>query len=492
MTEDHTPVTSPAAALTATAPSRTGPNPWRTLAVVLVGAFMALLDVTVVNVALPSIATGLGAGETVLEWVVAGYALAFGLVLIPAGRLGDRFGHRTTFACGLAVFTLASLACGLAQSPLQLVAARIVQGIGAGLFQPAIPATIQTNFTGRDRSRAFGMLGATIGLSTALGPLLGGALVELGGPDHGWRWIFLVNVPIGLVIVPLALRLLPRPARTVPRGVDPVGLLLLSAGLVALLLPLIEGQRLDWPAWTWASFAASAVLLGGLWAWEVRLAGRGGEPLIPVDLVRRLPFAAGCLLALVYFASFTSLFFTISLLWQTGLGRSPLAAGLVVIPFALANMVVAGLSDRFSARLGRRVLILGCALMSTGLSLVLVVLHLQAPAPSAWALAGPLALAGIGNGLFIAPNQDFVLATVERQEAGAASGFLSTAQRIGSSIGIAAVGTVLFGTLDARGPADLARAFTHSAQLATVLNVGLVLLALVLVLALPKKARAGG
>jgi MFS family permease len=224
----------------------------------------------------------------------------------------------------------------------------------------------------------------------------------------------------------------------------------------------------------------------------VRLAGRGGEPLIPVDLVRRLPFAAGCLLALVYFASFTSLFFTISLLWQTGLGRSPLAAGLVVIPFALANMVVAGLSDRFSARLGRRVLILGCALMSTGLSLVLVVLHLQAPAPSAWALAGPLALAGIGNGLFIAPNQDFVLATVERQEAGAASGFLSTAQRIGSSIGIAAVGTVLFGTLDARGPADLARAFTHSAQLATVLNVGLVLLALVLVLALPKKARAGG
>jgi EmrB/QacA subfamily drug resistance transporter len=479
-------------ATTATAPPRTGPNPWRTLAVVLVGAFMALLDVTIVNVALPSIARGLDAGDSVLEWVVSGYALAFGLVLIPAGRLGDRFGHRTTFAGGLVVFTLGSLACGLAQSPLQLVAARIIQGIGAGVFQPAIPATIQTNFTGRDRARAFGMLGATIGLSTALGPLLGGTLVQLGGADHGWRWIFLVNVPIGLVIVPLALRLLPCPARTVPRGVDPAGLVLLTAGLVALLLPLIEGQQQDWPAWTWASFAASALLLGGLWVWEARLAGRGGEPLIPVHLVRRLPFAAGCMLALVYFAAFTSIFFTLSLLWQIGLGRSALAAGLLVIPFALANMVAAALSDRFSARLGRRVLILGCAMVSAGLGLVLIVLHVQAPSPSAWALLGPLALAGVGNGLFIAPNQDFVLATVERREAGAGSGFLSTAQRIGSSIGIAAVGTVLFGTLEVRGPDDLARAFTHSAQLATVLNVGLVLLALVLVLALPKQARAGG
>jgi MFS family permease len=194
---------------------------------------------------------------------------------------------------------------------------------------------------------------------------------------------------------------------------------------------------------------------------------------------------------MVYFAAFTSIFFTLSLLWQTGLGRSALAAGLMVVPFALANMVAAGLSDRFSARLGRRVLILGCTMVSAGLGLVLLVLHLQAPSPSAWALLGPLALAGLGNGLFIAPNQDFVLAAVERREAGAASGFLSTAQRIGSSIGIAAVGTVLFGTLDVRGPQDLARAFTHSAQLATVLNVGLVLLALVLVLALPKKARAG-
>jgi EmrB/QacA subfamily drug resistance transporter len=463
------------------------PSPWRTLAVVLVGAFMALLDVTIVNVALPSIARGLRAGDSILEWVVSGYALAFGLTLIPAGRLGDRFGHRTTFVTGLSVFTLASLACGLAQNPGQIVAARIVQGIGAGLFQPAIAASIQTGFSGRDRSKAFGLLGATIGLSTALGPIIGGALIALGGADHGWRWIFLVNVPIGLVVVPLAARMLPRPSSTTPRKVDPVGLLLFAAGLVALLLPLIEGQQLDWPLWTWLSFAAAAVLLAALWFWEVRLNARGGEPLIPVGLVRRLPFAAGCLLALIYFAAFTSIFFTLSLLWQAGLERSAMAAGLTVIPFALANMVAAGLSDRFSARLGRYVLLIGCALLAVGLGLTLLMIHLGAPEPSALALLGPLAVAGFGNGLFIAPNQDFVLATVPREEAGAASGFLNTAQRIGSSIGIAAVGTVLFGTLEVRGPQDLARAFTHSAQMAFILNVALVLLALTLVLALPKR-----
>jgi EmrB/QacA subfamily drug resistance transporter len=480
-----------ARATEASTPARTV-TPWRVLAVVLVGAFMALLDVTIVNVALPSIAEGLGARDAILEWVVSGYALAFGLVLIPSGRLGDAFGHRTTFAAGLTVFTLASLACGLSGSPAQLVTARIVQGLGAGLFNPAIAATIRTTFPPEQRSKAFGMFGAVIGLSTALGPLLGGVLIALGGPAHGWRWVFLVNVPIGAVLVPLALRLVPRPARVVRHGFDPVGLVLLTAGLVLLLLPLIEGQREGWPAWTWAGFALAAMILAGLWFWEVALERRGGEPLVPVALVRRLPFAAGTLLALVYFASFTSIFFTISLLWQVGLARSALAAGLAVVPFALGSMVAAALSDRVSARLGRRILVLGLVMVSAGLGLVLLVLRWGAPAPSALALLGPLALAGVGNGLFIAPNQDFVLAAVPGREAGAAAGLLNTAQRAGSAIGIAAVGTVLFGTLHVRGPHDLGRAFTHSAQLATMLNVGLVLLALVLVLALPKRASGPG
>ena len=466
------------------------PAAGRSLALLLVGAFMALLDTTIVNVALPSVQEGLGAGSSALEWVVSGYMLTLGLALIPAGRIGDRIGHHRMYVAGLTLFTLASLGCGLAQDPGQLIAARVVQGLGAGAFFPAIAALIQLLYAGPARGRAFGTLGAIIGLSTALGPLAGGLIIEAAGVEHGWRWVFLVNVPIGLVAVPLAAALLPRGAGSRDRQrVDTVGVALLSAALLALLVPLIEGQRRGWPAWTYGCLVLAVLLLAALAWWLVRLERRGGDPLVSPHLLRDRAFAAGTVLALVYFAGFTSVFFTLSILWQTGLGHSALSAGLVTLPFPALSLVTAALSDRFSARLGRTVLVLGCALVAAGLLALVLVLRATSPDPAGWQVALPLAVAGLGNGLFISPNIDFVLSAVPPREAGSASGVLNTGQRVGAAVGIAVIGTILFGTLDITGPQDVARGFLHSAQLATWASLGMVAAALVLVFGLPRRLR---
>jgi EmrB/QacA subfamily drug resistance transporter len=460
---------------------------WKAVSIVLVGAFMALLDTTIVNVALPSIRTGLHASPASLEWIVSGYALSYGLTLVPAGRAGDRFGHKRLFLIGLTIFTLASVGCGISQTQGQIVAARIVQGLGAGLFYPAISATIQHAFTGPARSKAFGVLGAVIGVSTAMGPLLGGLIIAVAGAQDGWRWVFLVNLFIGAVAIPMAAWRLPRPTVLTRRGFDPVGLVLLTGGLLLLLIPLVEGQQAGWPAWTWACFGCCLVVFSLLAAWERRADQRGGDPLLKPGLLRQTSFSAGAIFAIAFFGGFSSVFFTLSILWQVGLGHSALATGLVIAPFSVGTLTAAANSDKLSARLGRMVLVLGCTMVLAGLGLTVLVLHLIAPASSGWDLAGPLLLAGLGTGMTIAPNQDFVLATVPRQEAGTASGILGTSQRLGTAIGIAVVGTVLFGTLRfVPGPDAVASAFSHSAQLALLANLGFMALALVLVLALPR------
>jgi len=478
--------TSPAQHASGQAPGPAG-HGWEAVSIVLVGAFMALLDTTIVNVALPSIRTGLHASSAGLEWIVSGYALAYGLALVPGGRAGDRFGHKRLFLIGLTIFTLASVGCGISRTQGQIVAARIVQGLGAGLFFPAISATIQHAFTGPARSKAFGVLGAVIGVSTAMGPLLGGLIIAAAGAEDGWRWVFLVNLFIGVVAIPMAAWRLPPAAAHTRRSFDPVGLVLLTGGLLLLLIPLVQGQQDGWPAWTWVCFGCCLVVFALLAVWERRDEQRGGDPLLKPGLLRQTSFSAGAIFAIAFFGGFSSVFFTLSILWQVGLGHSALITGLVIAPFSVGTLIAAANSDKLSARLGRMVLVLGCIMLLAGLGLTIVVLHLTAPATSGWDLAGPLLLAGLGTGMTIAPNQDFVLATVPRQEAGTASGILGTSQRLGTAIGIAVIGTVLFGSLRfVPGPAAVASAFSHSAQLALLANLGFVALALVLVLALPR------
>ena len=487
----------PAPAQTApaqTAPAQTAPaqaapgHGWRAVSIVLVGAFMALLDTTIVNVALPSIRTGLSASSASLEWIVSGYALAYGLALVPGGRAGDRFGHKKLFLIGLTIFTLASVGCGISQSQGEIVAARIVQGLGAGLFFPAISATIQHSFTGPARSRAFGVLGAVIGVSTAMGPLLGGLIIAGVGSHDGWRWVFLVNLFIGAVAIPMAAWRLPRAETLTKRGFDPVGLGLLTGGLLLLLIPLVSGQQDGWPAWTWICFGCCAGVFALLAIWELRQDNRGGDPLLKPGLLRQSSFSAGAIFAVAFFGGFSSIFFTLSILWQEGLAHSALITGLVIAPYSVGTLVAAANSDKLSARLGRMVLVLGCSLLLTGLALVILVIHLTEPAVSGWDLVGPLLVAGLGTGMTIAPNQDFVLATVPRREAGTAAGILGTSQRLGTAIGIAVIGTVLFGSLKfTPGPHVVANAFNHSAQLALLANLGFMIVALALVLALPRE-----
>ncbi len=462
---------------------------WLALVVLLGGMFMSLLDTTIVNVALPTIRTSLDASESTLSWIISGYALAFGLVLIPAGRIGDRFGHKWVFFTGLAIFTAASVACGLAQNDIQLIVARVVQGLGGGIFFPPVTAFIQLLFPPLSRGKAFAIMGAVIGVSSALGPLVGGVIIQALGEATGWRWIFAVNLPIGVAVLVAAAVLLPSGAEGKRASTDLIGLVLLAGALVAILVPLIQGQDEGWPLWTYLSVGGGVLLIFAFALWERRVAAAGREPLVPPHLFSHPSFTGGTILALVFFASFTSIFFTISLLWQAGLGHTALETGFVSVPFAIGNIIGASQSDRLAQRLGRTVLVIGVGMLTVGLA-VLFVLLLVVPIADLtnWALLGPLLVAGLGSGLFIAPNARFIVATVDRTEAGAASGVIGTMQRIGAAAGIAVIGSVFFGNIGTiAGPADLPSAFGQAATPAMGVSAVLAFVAFVLVFALPKR-----
>ena len=470
---------------------------WQALFVLLAGMSIALLDTTIVNVALPTIRTSLDASESTLSWIISGYALAFGLALIPAGRLGDRLGHKWVFFAGIALFTLASAACGFAQSDTQLVVFRVVQGLAGGIFVPAVTAFIQLLFPGPVRGRAFAIMGAVIGVSSALGPIVGGLIIQAFGETSGWRLVFGVNLPIGVATLVAAALLLPgrhEGADRAPAGIDWTGLLLLSAGLVAVLVPLIEGQDNGWPLWTYLTMGAGVVLLVVFALWEIAYTRRGKNPLVPPRLFSHPSFTGGVVLALVYFAAFTSIFFTISLLWQSGLGHTALQSGVVSIPFAIGSIIASSQSNQLSQKLGRTVLVIGTALVVIGLAWVWLLLARTDPATlTHWDLLLPLFIAGLGNGAFIAPNAQFIIATVDRPDAGAASGVVSTMQRIGAAVGIAIIGSVLFGSLTVRGPgpAALATGFTDAAAKAMAVSTAFAVAALLLVFVLPRRTSTG-
>ncbi|MET4049070.1 MULTISPECIES: MFS transporter [unclassified Rhodococcus (in: high G+C Gram-positive bacteria)] len=470
---------------------------WQALVVLLLGMFMALLDTTIVNVALPTISTSLDASEATLAWIISGYALAFGLALIPAGKIGDRIGHKWVFFTGLALFTVASFACGLAQNDLQLVISRIVQGLAGGIFVPSVTAFIQLLFPAQVRGKAFAIMGAVIGVSTALGPIAGGLIIEAFGDENGWRGVFWVNIPIGIVGLVAAALLLPgRPENrtaTAKTGIDWIGLILITAGLVALLVPLIEGQDQGWPVWTYVSIVSGVVLIAVFAAWEVFYTKRRDNPLVPPKLFAHPAFTGGTILALVYFASFTSIFFTISLLWQSGLGNSALSSGIVMLPFAIGSIIAASQSNRLTQRLGRTVLLIGTSFVAISLIWMWLVLATTDAADlTNWKLLLPMLIGGLGNGAFIAPNAQFIVATVDRADAGAASGVIATMQRIGSAVGIAVIGSVLFGNLNITGPETVASGFMHGASIAMSVSAAFGVVALLLVFALPKRVDAPG
>jgi len=425
---------------------------WRAFAVCLGAGFMTLLDVSIVNVALPSIEASLGARPSDLQWIVAGYTLAFGLALVPAGRVGDVLGRRWAFVAGLVGFIIFSAACGLATSAGMLAVMRLLQGVSAGVLNPQVIALIQQLFRGPERGRAFGFYGATVGISTATGPLLGGILIAVFGQAEGWRSVFLVNVPIGVALVPLALRYLPREERVRGGrlGIDVVGLGLIGASVLCVMLPFIvaAGSPGRMPWWL---FAAGVLFLVLLVLWERRTERADRSPVIPSSLVRTPSFSFGAVVGTAYFAGFTGIFLAGTLYLQAGLGLTALHAGLVQTPFALLGALSAARSGYLVQRFGRWTVVAGVVVMAVGIIGVDVTVATVEGTHAAVAMAAWMALAGLGNGVVISPNQTLTLADVPVAQGGTAGGLLQTTQRIGASVGVAVVTSVFFATLAGNG-----------------------------------------
>jgi EmrB/QacA subfamily drug resistance transporter len=433
-------------------PETADPKRWRALAVSQVAAFMALLDVSIVNVALPSIERGLSVSAATVQWVVSGYALAFGLALVPAGRLGDMIGRRRMFLFALSAFVVTSALTGAAPGAGLLIAARLLQGVAGGMLVPQNSGLIQDLFRGAERGKAFGILGATVGLATAAGPVIGGLiLAAFTGPD-AWRWVFYVNVPIGLVALVLAVRLVPSTTGGGSRGahLDLIGSLLLGGGVLSLLLPLVEAETGSLSRW-WPLFGVAVLLVAMFAWWEVRTQRRGRQPLLDPGLIRISGYAAGSGIGLVYFMGFTGIWLVLALFFQDGLDYSPLRSGLAVTPFALGVAASAAIAGRLVARVGRWLTVSGLTATVIGLTATALMLRHIDGNGTAWAIEGPLLVAGLGGGMVTSPNLTLSLQAVPVRMAGAAGGALQTAQRIGSAVGTAVLVTIFYHLLTRSG-----------------------------------------
>lgn len=423
------------------------PRRWKALSVTLVAGFMSLLDVSIVSVALPSIQQGLGTSPAGVQWVVSGYALAFGLALVPAGRLGDALGRRRMFLLALTAFVVFSGLAGAAPTTELLIAARLCQGLAAGALAPQNSALIQQLFSGAERGRAFGWFGATVGISTAVGPVVGGLILALAGEAEGWRWIFFVNLPIGAVALVLAARLIPRTEPGERGHIDLPGVALLGGGVLAFMLPLVEAEAGGLQRLWWLFPIGIGLVAAFVW-WERRVVARHEEPLLDIRLLTGTPgYASGASLGTVYFIGFSGIWLVLALFFQNGLGWTPLQSGLAVTPFAIGSAASAVVGGRLVSRLGRRLTVIGLTLVVVGLTGAALVLLLVPPAAAGWAVAAPLLVGGIGGGWVISPNTTMTLRSVPVRMAGSAGGALQTGQRIGSAIGTAGLAAIFYTVL---------------------------------------------
>ncbi|MER5544179.1 MFS transporter [Streptomyces sp. NPDC002589] len=415
------------------------PRRWRALWVTLVAGFMSLLDVTIVAVALPTIQRDLHASPAQVQWVVSGYALTFALALVTAGRLGDALDRRRIFLLALSGFVVFSAACGAAPDITLLVVARLAQGLAAGAMAPQNSALIQQMFRGAERGRAFGFFGSTIGVSSAVGPLTGGAILALASGPQGWRWIFYVNVPIGILAVLLGRRLLPSTRRSGRGHVDLPGVLLLGLGVLALMFPLVQAAS-GGITRLWWLFPAGAAILVGFVQWQRRLVARSAQPLLDPRLFTSVRgYAVGAGLGTLYFIGFSGVWLVFALFFQHGLGFSPLRSGLAVTPFALGSASAAVVAGRLVGRFGRLLTVCGLTGVLLGLGGAALLLRFAPLGIAPWVAAPVLFLGGIGGGFVVSPNITMTLRDVPVHMAGAAGGALQTGQRLGAAMGTAAL-----------------------------------------------------
>ena len=427
----------PGAAMPSTARN---PLRWFVLAVVLAANIMDTMDATIVNVAGPSIRHAIGGSASTLQWLSAGYTLAFAVFLITGARLGDIFGRRRLFLIGSAGFTVMSAACAVAPSPTVLIAFRVLQGSFGALMIPQGFGMLKEVFAEDEMTKVFGAYGPMIGLSVLAAPILAGALVEANLWGIGWRLVFLINVPIGIAAFAGAVRVLPRTVAHPGIRLDTGGMILVGLALTAIIYPLIQGRTAGWPAWTFVMLGAGALLLGAFVMWERR---HHGDPLIEPALLANRTYTSGILVALAFFGAFSGVLLCVSLFVQLGEGFSPIHAGLTLTAMVVGMIAGMGASFALVARLGRHLLHVGIALVGAG-AVVLALTVTGAHTASTLDLAPGLFLFGAGAGMAMGQLFDFILAGVGMDEIGSASGVLQAVQQLSSAVGVAALGTIFF------------------------------------------------
>lgn len=437
----------PAAGPAAEAPARPYRWRWVALFVILAAEVMDLLDATITNIAAPAIRTDLGGSYASIQWLGAAYTLAMAVGLITGGRLGDIFGRKRLFLLGAAGFTTASLLCAVAQDPGILIGFRVLQGLFGAVMIPQGLGIIKDIFDEKEMGAAFGAFGPVMGLAAVGGPILAGWLIDADLFGSGWRMIFLINLPVGLAALIAGMRFLPESRPDKAPRLDIVGALLATAAAMLIIFPLVQGRELDWPAWTFASMVAGVAVFA-LFAWYERQVHRaGGDPLVTPSLFAKRAFSGGLAFGTVFFSGMIGYTLVFNLFTQLGLGYSPLKAGLAGAPWAIGMVVGFIATQSLAQRFGRVIMQIGTIIMAAGVGLMYLTLQWAGIGVTPWQLIPALLITGFGMSMVMAPFFDIVLAGVEPEETGSASGTLTATQQLGGALGIAVLGTVFFGVL---------------------------------------------
>jgi EmrB/QacA subfamily drug resistance transporter len=464
-----------------------GKPSWGTLLIVLAGTFITNLDFFIVNVAIPSIQRNLHAGPDAIQFIAAGFNIGLAVFLITGGRLGDMVGRRRMFMIGVGLFTVASLVCGIAPNAGDLIAARIVQGVASALVLPNVLAILNVVYTGKARIMAFNAYGITLGFSAVFGQLIGGLLIKANIFGWEWRTIFLINVPIGLIALALTKRNVPESRSEGRARLDVVGTILVTLGLVAIVLPLVEGRQQGWPEWAWILLIAAVPLLVVFAVHQNRLGKRGGAPLINLKLFRERAFTVGTVTTLIYFSAMASFFLVLALFVQYGKGLSPLQSGLFFIFGGAGFFGASAQAPALAAKVGKQVLAIGGVVVAVGdVVFALLATDVGVHGNVMW-LAPALFVCGYGMGLVTAPLTSTVLAGVVPEHAAAASGVLSTAQEVGNTLGVAVIGAVFFSVLSHNPTPD---GYPHAFDISLIILAASSIVVAVLAQLLPSAPKA--
>lgn len=468
-------------------PDRATTAAWLGFTGVMGATVMDLLDSTVVGVATPAIRADIGGSYATMQWMSAGYTLALAVLLLVGGRLGDMFGRKRMLLVGIVGFTTVSLICALAWSPEMLAGARIAQGAFGALMLPQGFGLIRDIFPPADMAKAWGLFGPVMGIGAVVGPVVGGLLLEADVFGTGWRMVFLINIPIGIAAYALGARHLPSaPALAAGTRLDVPSVLLGAIGTTLMIFPLVQGHEYGWPAWTFAMIVASIPVLVLFARRQVRLARAGRTPLVEPSIFRKRSYVAGVGFAVVFLAAMGAMF-TVGVMLQLGLGFSPMRASLTMAPWAGGAVIGSIIAGATMARLGRKLLHTGLALLGLGVAGLFLAYQLVGTDIGFLSLAAPLAIGGIGMGMIFVPMFDIILSGVADHESGSASGALGALEQLGMTLGVAVLGTVFFGIV---GADPTPQGAVHAGGVTALVTLVLVALAFVIGFALPRHAAA--